>query len=113
MKLLKVIAIVLVGYVGLVVTFETLVGVMGSRHADRGVASDEDVAANHWMHRWYKEALERPEVEAEIAGQRATYRAVPVTGDERDQLLAASRFPWVMRLLAGFPPRSFLRLDPR
>lgn len=141
MKSLKLVAIVLVSYIGLVAAFETLVGVMGSRHADRGVATDEDwvlisttaadgsrddavvagldfeghlyVAANHWMHRWYNLAVDHPEVEVVVSGKRAPYRAVPVTGEERDRVAAASRFPWVMRLLTGFPPRSFLRLDPR
>jgi hypothetical protein len=141
MKQLKIVAIVLVAYVGLVAAFETLVGVMGSRHANRGVATDENwvlisttaadgsrddavvagldfeghlyVAANHWMHGWYDHAVEHLDVEVVVAGRRAPYLAVQVTGDERARVAAASRFPWVMRLLTGFPPRSFLRLDPR
>jgi hypothetical protein len=140
MKALKVLAIVLVVYVGLVVAFESLVMVMGKRQADRGVQPGEDwlvitttdaegshdtvvagvesggqlyVSANHWLRAWYERAVANPDVEVMRAGTRAPYRADPVSGDERTRIEHDYSLPWVIRLLTGFPPRSFLRLSPR
>jgi hypothetical protein len=141
MKALKRVALALAIYVGIVVAFEALVGFMGMRQAERGVEAGEQwlvitttagdgsakstvvagvesagqlyVAANHWPRAWYRRALEHPDVEVARGGERAGYRAVPVTGAERDRIAAAYRLPWAIRLLTGFPPRSFLRLDPR
>ena len=46
------------------------------------------------------------------AGTRTAYRAVPVAGDERDRAARDYALPWPVRVLTGFPPRAFLRLDP-
>lgn len=141
MKAVKVIVIVVAVYVGLVVAFETLVVTMGKRQADQGVSPDEHwltltttgadgrnidtviagvtvagalyVSANHWPRGWYRRALEHPDVEITRAGSKVAHRAVPVDGDERARAVAGYSLPWFVRLLAGFPPRSFLRLDPR
>jgi len=141
MKALKRLALVLGIYVGLVVAFEILVGVMGGRHAERGLEPGEDwlvitttdadgtrkdtvvagvesdgklyVSANHWPRGWYTRAVESPDVEVVRAGEKTARRAVPVTGDERDRIARDYSLPWAIRFLAGFPPRSFLRLDPR
>ncbi len=140
MKVIKVLVIVLGVYVGLVVAFEILVTTMGKRQADQGVSPDEHwlvitttgadgrsidtviagvkvagalyISANHWPRAWYRRALEHPDVEITRAGTKAAYHAVPVDGDERARAIAGYRLPWVVRLLTGFPPRSFLRLDP-
>ncbi len=71
------------------------------------------VSANHWPRAWYHRALENPNVQVTSDGEKANYLAVPVSGEERDRLLAESSFPFVARILTGFPPRQFLRLDPR
>jgi F420H(2)-dependent quinone reductase len=141
MKAIKVLAIVLGVYVGLVVVFETFVVTMGKRQADQGVGPDENwltitttaadgrgidtviagvkvagalyVAANHWPRGWYRRALEHPDVEITRAGAKTAYRAAAVDGDERARVEALYNLPWIVRLLTGFPPRSFLRLDPR
>ena len=141
MKAIKVLLIVLGVYIGIVVAFEILVTTMGKRQADQGVSPDEHwlvisttgadgrnidtviagvevagalyVSANHWPRGWYHRALERPDVEITRAGTKTAYRAVPVDGDERARANAGYHLPWVVRLLTGFPPRSFLRLDPR
>jgi hypothetical protein len=133
MKAAKVLATALVVYVAIVAIFESLIGYMqpagdgtlvittfddsGAAH-DRVVSKlDVDgkvyVAANHWPRAWYSRALEKPEVEATIDGAKRAYFAVPVTGDEHDHVNTQKKLGPVFRVLTGFPPRYFLRLDPR
>jgi hypothetical protein len=71
------------------------------------------VAANHWPRAWYQQALENPKVEATIAGEKKAYLAVPVTGAEQDRMGVDHDNGVIFRILTGFPPRYFLRLDPR
>ena len=133
MKPLKIIAIVLGVYVGIVVAFESLIGVIqpttgetlvittsdaaGGEH-DRVLAhltSDEKlyVAANHWPRAWYKRALENPEVEVTIDGTKTAHLAVPVSGAEHERVELDNSLPLPFRFVTGFPPRYFLRLDSR
>ncbi len=138
MKAFKWLPIALVAYVGIVVAFELLVVTMGKRQADSGVGIDESwlvittsgadgaedtvvagvesdgrlyVSTNHWPRGWYDRAVENPDIEVTRAGQRLAYRAVPVAGAEHARISQDYGLPWWIRLLAGFPPRSFLRLD--
>jgi hypothetical protein len=141
MKLPKVFAIVLGAYLVLVVAFESLVGFMGKRQAEHGVEPDEHwlvitttdgdghasktviggvesdghvyVSANHWPRGWFNRAMEHPDVEVTRAGETKPYLATQVGGEERERVAAQYQLPWVVRFLSGFPPRSFLRLDPR
>jgi hypothetical protein len=138
---IRVLVIVVVGYVGLVVSFETLVAVLGSRHGERGVNPDEAwllvtttdadgvehdsvvagvesggelyIAANHWPRAWYDRAIGNPNVDVIAGGELRSYRVVVVTGEERDRIASDYDLPWPIRFATGFPPRSFLRLDPR
>jgi hypothetical protein len=71
------------------------------------------VAANHWPRAWYERALENPEVQATLGGEKRDYRAVPVTGVEHDRVDDDNSLGVVFRILTGFPPRYFVRLDPR
>ncbi len=133
MKALKIVAIVVIVYVGIVVAFESLIGyfqpaggstlvittfdAQGAAH-DRVVSRLESggqlyVAANHWPRAWYNRALENPEVHASLEGQKGDYRAVPVTSAEHDSVDSDNSLPVVFKILTGFPPRYFLRLDPR
>jgi hypothetical protein len=133
MKLVKVVVIAAFVYVAIVVAFESLIGVLqpaneatlvittvdpaGAAH-DRVVSrltSDGKlyVAANHWPRAWYERALVNPDVQATIDGTKADYRAVPVTGAEHDRVDAENSLPFVFRVVTGFPPRYFVRLDPR
>ncbi len=133
MKAVKIIAIVFGAYVALVAAFESSLGYLqptsegtlvisvtderGDAHS-RVVSRLESgghlyVAANHWPRAWYRQALEHPEVQVVQGGATADYRAVPVTGDEHDRVNGENRLPFVVRVLTGFPPRYFLRLDPR
>ena len=133
MKALKILAIVVLIYVGIVVAFESAIGTLqpsagatlvittfdgdGTPH-DRVVSRLESegqlyVAANHWPRAWYNRALANPEVHVTLDGQKSDYRAVPVTGVEHDRIDAEHSLPVAFRILTGFPPRYFVRLDPR
>lgn len=133
MKAVKIVVGVALAYVALVVAFESLLGVLqprpestlvittydgdGGAH-DRVVSRLESdghlyVAANHWPRAWYRRALASPEVEVTLDGQKHDYHAVPVEGAERDRVAASNPLPLGFRILTGFPPRRFLRLDPR
>jgi len=133
MKALQIVATVVLIYVGIVVAFETLIGYFqptagstlvittfegdGTPH-DRvvsGLESDGQlyVAANHWPRAWYDRALENPEVHVTLDGEKSDYRAVPVTGEEHDRVDSKNSLGVVFRILTGFPPRHFVRLDPR
>jgi hypothetical protein len=138
-SLLTGVGIAVASYLGVVVAFESLVGYMGRRHADRGVQAGETwlsitatvagedrnvvvagvesagrmyVAANHWPRAWYHQVVENPDVRVTVQGKQAPYRAVPVSGEERSRIERKYRLPRIIRILSGFPPRAFLRLDP-
>jgi len=133
MKPLKIIAIAVVAYVGIIVAFESLIGYFqpadGSTLVittfdgdgvpnDRVVSPLESngqlyVATNHWTRAWYNRVLERPEVHVKLDGKTGDYRAVPVTGVEHDHVADENRLGVFLRILTGFPPRYFVRLDPR
>jgi hypothetical protein len=133
MKAVKIVAIVALAYAGIVVAFESLIGYLqptagstlvittfeadGTPH-DRVVsrlATDGRlyVAANHWPRAWYRRALENPEVQVTLDGEKREHRAVPVTGVEHDRVDGEHGLGLAFRILTGFPPRYFLRLEPR
>ncbi len=133
MKAAKIIAILFLVYIGIVVAFESLLGylqpagqgtlVITTKDEDGGthdrvlsrlVSNDQlYVAANHWPRAWYNRALENPQVQATIDGEKAAYLAVPVTDEEHDRVNGENSHGMVFRILTGFPPRYFVRLDPR
>ena len=69
------------------------------------------VAANHWPRAWYREALANPAVQVSFEGEQGSYIAVPVAGAEHDSVNADNSLGLMFRILTGFPPRYFLRLD--
>ena len=133
MKALKIAALVVLVYVGIVVAFESLIGFFqpadestlvlttfdASRAPhDRVVSRLESggqiyVAANHWPRAWYSRALENPDVQITLDGEKGAYRAVPVTGAEHDRVDGENSLGVGFRILTGFPPRYFVRLDSR
>ena len=133
MKALKIIVIVAFGYAGMVVAFESMIGVLqpeakgtlmiittdeNGRPHERVLSAVESggklyVAANHWPRAWYEQALQSPELRVRIAGKEQSVVAVPVSGEEHDRLMAEHPRGLVFRIVTGFPPRYFLRLDPR
>ena len=133
MRALKIVAIVVVIYVGLVVAFESLIGYFqpgdgstlvittfdgdGTAH-ERVVSRLESggqlyVAANHWPRAWYNRALENPDVQVRLDAETGDYRAIPITGVDRDRVDGEHSLGVAFRILTGFPPRHFVRLDPR
>lgn len=133
MRLWKIVVALAVLYVGVVVAFEALLGwyqpqggntVVITTTDDTGQARervvsrlDSDgriyVAANHWPRAWYRQVLARPAVKVTIDGERADYTAVPVTPEEHERLQAEHPHSLGFRVLTGFPPRRFVRLDPQ
>ena len=133
MRALKIVAIVAGVWVVVVVAFESMIGYFqpeagatlvittfdedGTPH-DRVVSRLESggqlyVAANHWPRAWYNRALENPEVEITVDGEKGDYRAVAVTSTEHDRVDSEHSLHPVFRIVTGFPPRYFVRLDPR
>ena len=70
------------------------------------------VAANHWPRAWYREALANPTVEVSLESGQGSYIAMPVEDAEHDSVSADNSLGLMFRILTGFPPRYFLRLDP-
>jgi hypothetical protein len=133
MRALKIIVIVALVYAGIVTAFESLIGTLqpadsgtlvittfdgdGTPH-DRVLSKLESdgkvyVAVNHWPRAWYNRALQNPDVQVTIDGQKSDRRAVPVTGAEHERVESENAHGIVFKLLTGFPPRYFVRLDPR
>lgn len=129
--LTKIVVIVAVVYVLIVVVFESLLGYYqpqapgtlvitttdadGETH-DRVLSELESggkvyVAVNHWPRAWYRRVLVYPEVEVTRDGEMQRYVAVPVDGEEKARVGQDNPAPFVFRLLTGFPPRHFIRLD--
>lgn len=133
MKFLKIAGIAIAGYVGLVVVFETLIGVIQPTAGSTLVITTYDeageahervlsrlesegqlyVAANHWPRAWYERALTQPDVRITSESENGPYRAVPVHGAERDRADLDNPLGLIFRFVTGFPPRHFLRLDAR
>jgi hypothetical protein len=133
MRAFKLIAIALVVWAIVVAAFESMIGYMqpasgstllittfdadGKPH-DRVVSRLESggklyVAANHWPRAWYRRALRNPEVQASLDGVVRDYRAAEVSKEEAARVAGEHPLGPVFRVLTGFPPREFLRLDPR
>ena len=133
MKALKYVGIALGVWVAIVVVFESMIGILqpdtgetitivtqdaDGEKAQRVLARLENggqifIAANHWPRAWYNQALENPAVEGIIDGETKPYTAVPVSDAEHERLQRDHDTGLVFRFITGFPPRYFLRLDPR
>ena len=132
MRIVKIIAIAIAIYVGIVIAFESWLGYSqpsgggtiqittvddNGKSATRVVSRIESgghlyVAANHWPRAWYRDALAHPEVTVTMDGEIQTYTAVPVTGAEFDRVNADHPLGPMIRFLTGYPPRRLVRLDP-
>ena len=132
MKVIKRIVLLVLIYIGIIATFESLLGYFqpsgqstlvittadedGTKH-DRVLARLESngqlfVAVNHWPRAWYGRALENPSVQVVLDGMTGTYLAVPASDEAHDRVNREHSLGIVFRILTGFPPRYFLRLDP-
>ena len=133
MKVAKIIGGLLLLYVAVVTTFESLLGVFQPANQSTLVITTSDesgntnsrvltrlesqnrlyVAANHWPRAWYNQALKHPHVVIEIDGEQKNYLAVPISGAEHDRVQSDNSVGLGFRVLTGFPPRYFVRLDER
>ena len=132
MKILKIIAVLVVVYIGIVVLFESLLGYSQPAGGSTLVITTSDaegahdrvlsrldsddklyVAVNHWPRSWYRQTQENPEVQITIDEEPGDYLAVPVSDEEHDRLQDEHPRGAVGTLLMGFAPRYFVRLDPR
>jgi len=132
MKAVKIIAILLAVYVVIVAAFESLLGYFQPQAGNTVVVTtvDEDgnakervisrldsgdqiyLAANHWPRAWYNRVLDNPEVQLTLDGEKRPFKAVPVSAEEHARVDAEHPLGTVIRILTGFPPRRFVRLDP-
>ena len=131
MKIVRItlVSLVLV-YIGSVVLFESWLGysqptntntlvittIDNNQPKDRVLSAVNNdgklyVSANHWPRDWYRQAKSNPNVEVLYKGKKNLYLAIPVEGEEHDKLMKEHAHPLTFRLLTGFPPRYFLRLD--
>lgn len=130
-KPIKIFIILLLAYALLVVLFESTLGYFQPESTSTlqitTTASDGTVnrrvlarvesagqlyvAANHWPRAWYREALANPAVQVSLESGQGGYVAVPVVGTEHDRVNADNSLGLLFKILTGFPPRYFLRLD--
>ena len=117
MRLAKILMIVALVYVGIVATFESLLGYFqpadaqtmvittydsDGQGADRVVARLESngalyVAANHWPRAWFNNARENDEVDITFDGETQPYRAVLLEGVDHDAVNAQHALPLAFR----------------
>lgn len=71
------------------------------------------VSSNHWFRKWYNAALENPAVEVTRDGVTRRFTAETVRGEEHERLSRLYKLGFVLRLVCGFAPSKFLRLEPQ
>lgn len=127
------ILLLLLAYIAQVIAFEVRLGVNqpenqstiviatfdddGARHERvvRLVEIDGEafIAANHWPRAWYHQALDNPQIEVDFGDGFAPYTAVPLEGAEDARVRGIYTVGFEFKFRTGFPPRYFMRLDPR
>jgi hypothetical protein len=131
-KWAKRILIVFAVYVGVVVLFESSLGFFQPEAGNTVVITtfDEDniphqrvvsllrsggsqyVAVNHWPRAWYRRVRDNARIHMQNEGRTTEHRGVIVSGSEHDRVQQDNPTGLIFRLLTGFPPRYFVRLDP-
>jgi hypothetical protein len=71
------------------------------------------IAAQHWPRAWYRQALANPEIEVKFEESFEPYLAVSPEGAELERVKVGYPMSFGFKFRTGFPPRRFLRLDPR
>ena len=98
----------------LTITTTNDAGEQNDRVLSRIVANERlYVAANHWPRAWYRQTLANPNVVVTLDGESKPHKAIAVEGNEHEKVDSSSPLPLFFRILTGFPPRYFIRLDPR
>ena len=130
---IKYLSITLAVYVGLVVLFESLIGYFQPQNAatlsltvyesetqphERVLSRIEHkdnlyVAVNHWPRAWFYTLKENPAVRVAF-GERDFAATARVVEDPAEiaSIEADRPLTWWFKLLTGFPPRYFVRLEP-
>lgn len=131
MRTSKKIIVLLVGYMGLVVVFESFLGLIQPRSGDTMVitsfkidgkainrvvsrleeGNDVFVAVNHWPRAWARRISENPNVQITYNETTLSYNAVILEGGEHDKAVLDFPVPLAFRILTGFPPRYFFRFE--
>lgn len=133
MRILRYLIILFVLYAGLVVVFESMLGYFQPERADRTMVLttiDDDgnehdrvvslltsggkkyVGVNHWPRAWWKRTKANPNVKVTENGEAKPHIATTISGAEHEQVEADNPSSLTFRILTGFPPRYFVRLDP-
>jgi hypothetical protein len=130
---MRTVAICAIIYVAIVAAFESLIGFIQPSSGSTlvlttfdpdGVTHDRVLArlatdgkvylsANHWPRAWYRRALTNPDVQVTLDGTKGNYRVVPISGAEAERVEREHPHSLWFRFVTGFPPRYFVRLDPR
>lgn len=132
MKILKILGFLIAFYVFVVVSFESLLGYFqpaneqtlaltvteddGNPH-QRVLSRIEHegklyVAVNHWPRSWYQTLQEEPGVTVAFNNVSYTATAVAVSDSAELSSIETSHPLGIgFRILTGFPPRHFVRLD--
>lgn len=132
MKFLKVVAVTLGVYVGMVVLFESLIGYFQPENAatlSLTVYEESDkphtrvlsriehsdniyVAVNHWPRSWFRTLQGNPKFRVAFGETDFSGMAVVVDDAEEIAAIEADRpLPLWFKFLTGFPPRYFVRLE--
>lgn len=132
MKVLKIIGALIAVYVVIIIAFESMLGyvqpaneqtlaltVMDDGQPHQRVLSrieHEDqlyVAVNHWPRAWFHALQEDPAVVVAYGDIDIKATATVVTDEVELASVSAARPLGIgFRILTGFPPRHFVRLDP-
>ena len=133
MSIKKIVIGIAIAYVGFVAIFESRLGYYQPESTTTLVITTTDangakkdrvlrrlisngklyVAVNHWPRAWFRRALKNPLVEITMDGETRSYTAVEVDDDEHQQVDNEHGLSLSFRFKTGFPPRYFVRLDPR
>lgn len=130
---LVVVVLLVVAYIAQVVAFEVRLGVnqpenqstiVIATYDEQGtrtervvrlveVEGDAYIAANHWPRAWYQQTLANPRIEVDFGDGFEPYTAVALEGEEDAMIREIYTVGFNFKFRTGFPPRYFMRLDPR
>lgn len=132
MRIVTVLVSLLIAYVGVVVAFESLIGIAQPESESTIVLTTVDaddaqhkrvlsllivdekkyVSVNHWPRAWWRRTIENPDVLVTQEGETKPHRAIQVSGEEFNAVQRAHPRSPLMMFLTGFSPRRIVRLDP-